>query len=94
MKFSNPKRLNLENIKMERMSSAVYKLLNRNKTIIYVGVSTQLQHRLFAVLYGRSDYVQISGKMKIRNSTKYYQVVYTNIEKARLMEKKLKKSRS
>ncbi len=93
MKFSNPKRLNLENVKKERMSSGVYKLLNRNKRVIYIGVSTQLQHRLFAVLYGRSDYVQIAGKMKIRNSSKFYQVVYTSIESARSIEKKLKKKK-
>jgi len=92
MKFSNPKKLSLSNLKKERLSSGIYKLLNRNKRVIYVGVSHQIQHRLFAVLYGRSDYVQISGKMTIRNSTKYYQVIYMDIGKARLYEKKLQKN--
>lgn len=91
MKFSNHRKLNLENLKKERLSSGIYKLLNRNKKVIYVGVSHQLQHRLFAVFYGRTDYVQISGKMSIRNSTKYYQVIYMEIGKARVYEKKIKK---
>ena len=91
MRFSKPKKLSLENLKKERLSSGVYKLLNRNKTVIYVGVSHQIQHRLFAVLYGRADYEQILGKMKIRNASKYYQVIYTNIENARSLERKIKK---
>lgn len=90
MKFSKIKKLNLENLKKEKMNSGIYKLLNRNKTVIYVGVSNKVKHRLFAVLYGRSDYVQIDGKMKIRNSTKYYQILYTDIKNARKLEKKLK----
>ncbi len=91
MKFSGPRKLNLENIKSEENLPGVYKLLNRNKKIIYVGVSKRLQHRLFAVLYGRSDYVQIPGKMRIRNSARFYQKMYTNILNARMIEKKLKK---
>lgn len=91
MPSSNIKKLNLENIKKEKMSSGIYKLFNRNKKLIYIGVSKILQHRLFAVLYGRSDYVQIKGKMRISNSSKFYQVQYIPIGKARILEKKLKK---
>jgi len=91
MTFSKIKKLDLENIKKEKMNSGIYKLLNRNKKVIYIGVSNKAKHRLFAVLYGRSDYVQVQGKMSIRNKTKYYQVLYTNIKNARKLEKELKK---
>ena len=92
MAFSKIKNLNLENLKREKMNSGIYKLLNRNKKVIYVGVSNKLKHRLFAVLYGRSDYAQIRGKMKIKNNSKYYQIMYIEIKKARKLEKELKKS--
>lgn len=91
MTFSIIKKLDLANLKKEKMKSGIYKLLNRNKKVIYIGVSNKLKHRLFAVLYGRSDYVQIPGKMKIRTSAKYYQIMYMDIKKARKLEKKLKK---
>lgn len=91
MKFSEIKKLDLDHLKKEKMNSGIYKLLNRNKRVIYIGVSNKIQHRLFAVLYGRSDYVQIDGKMKIRNSTKFYQIKYMEIQKARKLEKTLKK---
>ena len=91
MAFSSIRKLSLENLKKEKLQSGIYKLLNRNKKVIYRGVSKIMQHRLFAVFYGRSDYVQVPGKMRIKNSTKFYQVQYLPIGKARLLEKKKKK---
>jgi len=90
MKFSNLRKLSLENLKKEKLNSGIYKLYNRNRKLIYIGVSNILQHRLFAVFYGRSDYVQIKGKMRIKNSSKFYSVLYTNIKNARFIEKKIK----
>lgn len=87
-KFSNPKKLNLKNLKKEKMRAGTYKYLDKNKKIIYSGVSKKVQHRLFANFYGRSDYAQIPQKAKIRKKTIYYQVKYTPIKNARKIEKK------
>ena len=70
------------------MKAGTYKLLDKDKKLIYAGVSNKMQHRLFANFYGRSDYSQIPKKRQIRKKSKYYQVRYTNINNARKIEKK------
>lgn len=92
-KFSGYKRLKLDNIKKEKMNAGVYLIFNKNKKLIYSGCSKILKHRLQAILYGRSDYVQIEGKMKIKNSAQYYKVLYITIKKAREIERNYKQWR-
>ena len=92
MRFSKLKKINLENIKKEKYQPGVYKLFNKNKKCIYVGSSQRLKHRLEAHLYGRSDYRQVNGKMKLHKEHIYYATCYCDIYCARGYEKKNKKN--
>lgn len=90
MRYSEPKPINTENIGKEKRKPGLYVLLNKNHEEIYIGSSTQLRHRLKAVLYGRSDYAQVQGKQQIRREASYYERAYTPIQKARRIEKRRK----
>ena len=90
MRYSEPKPINTENIGKEKRKAGIYVLLNRNHSEIYIGSSTQLRHRLKAVLYGRADYAQVNGKQQIREEACYYERAYVPIEKARRIEKRRK----
>ena len=88
--FSKLKRLIYENIKKEQYRSGVYKIYNRNKKCIYIGVSHRIRHRLEAHLYGRSDYRQVAGKMELLKQSYYYATAYTDIHTARRTERNIK----
>lgn len=90
MKYSDIKRINTENIGKEKRKPGLYILLNSRKNPIYVGSSTQLKHRLKAILYGRADYNQVQEKRKLRKKASYYKRAYMEIDKARKIEKKKK----
>ena len=90
--FSKLKRLIYENIKKEQYRSGVYKIYNRNKKCIYIGVSHRIRHRLEAHLYARSDYRQVPGKMKLHKESYYYGVCYCGINTAREKEKRNKRN--
>ena len=86
------KAINLENIKKVNSAPGYYYLYDKNKKRIYIGNSHNLQHRLFALLYGRSDYVQVKSKVILRKKAKFFLVKYMTIKAARKIEKKKKKN--
>lgn len=86
------KAINLENIKKVAGAPGNYYLYDKNKTRIYIGWSKNLQHRLFALLYGRADYAQVKSKVILRKQAKYFLVKYISISGARKIEKKKKKN--
>lgn len=90
MRYSEPKPINTKKIGKEKRKAGLYILLNRYRNPIYIGSSTQLRHRLKAVLYGRADYAQVNGKQEIRQEAQYYERAYVPIEKARRIEKRRK----
>ena len=91
MRYSELKPINTENVGKEKRKPGLYILVNQYGNEIYIGSSTQLRHRLKAVLYGRSDYAQVPGKQKIRKEATHYKRAYTPIEKARRIEGRRKK---
>ena len=86
------KAINLENIKKVAAAAGNYYLYDKNKTRIYVGSSKDLQHRLFALLYGRADYAQVRTKAILRKKARFFLVKYIKISSARKIEKKKKKN--
>lgn len=91
MRYSDPKRITHDNIEHEDRDSGLYIYENRNHTEIYVGSSTQLRHRLKAILYGRADYEQVPEKQSLKEEAVYYKTAYMPIGKARKIEKRKKK---
>ncbi len=85
------KKINLENIKKVAAAAGYYYLYDKNKNRIYIGWSKNLQHRLFALLYGRADYAQVKSKMILRKQAKYFLVKPTSLKVARIIEKKNKR---
>lgn len=92
MRYSEPKKINTENIEKEKRQFGIYILLNRYKNPIYIGTSTQLKHRLKAILYGRSDYAQIKEKKELREEAFYYKRAYTSEAKGRKIENRRKEN--
>jgi len=81
------RKITLDAIKSVSKKAGYYYLYNRNKKKIYIGVSHDLQHRLFALYYGRADYAQIKGKDKLRRAAFFFSVRYMSIAAARKFEK-------
>lgn len=86
------KAINLENIKKVSPAPGNYYLYDKNKKRIYIGWSKNLQHRLFALLYGRADYAQVKSKFILRKEAKFFLIKYVSIAVARKIEKKKKKN--
>lgn len=90
MQWSNPKKLTRNNLNKEKERPAVYVILDQAKDPIYIGSSKRLRHRLEALYYGRADYNQVDHKKEMRQEAVYFIRQYTNIERARRIEKQEK----
>ena len=91
MRYSDPRRLKYSEVKNEDNESGIYKLLDKDRNVIYVGHSKCLRHRLKAVMWKRADYDQVDGKHDLHREAEFYSRAYTDLERARRIERKLKK---
>ena len=81
--------LNKENIAKVKNQSGYYKIYNSSGTLVYVGWSNILRHRLQSY-YQKDDFSVNRTKRKLRPEAKYFDYVYKPLMEARKTEKRLK----
>ena len=80
----------MDNINKETEEPGYYRLYDQDRKEIYIGSSNRIQHRLFALFYGRSDYATVKTKKALRKKAKFYYVQYTDINNARRTDREEK----